>query len=240
MSPIFFNLLMETLFREFRSEPRIKLYIFADDILILLSGKDIKTTHSILQNALNKIVNWAKGHKLNFTAKKCKSMLFTRNRSLKEPQNLKIGGFEIEWVKKYKYLGIIIDKHLDWNDQLEGIQDNAIKTLFQLKKAVGVKYGPSPKVLKLIYEQIILPKLGHASFAWYTKLNSQKAEKIFRRISKIMCAYICNTYKSMNITTKEVILGLKYYLQNKALSTAARLKSCNDWTNTQGSIEKNA
>ena len=45
----------------------------------------------------------------------------------------------------------------------------------------------------------------------------------------------------MNTTTIEVILGLtpiKYYLQNKALNTVARLKCCNDWTDTQGSTEK--
>ena len=237
LSPILFNLLMEDLLKQFVNEPGLKLYIFADDIFIMQCGKDITTTRYIMQKALKKIEEWAISHKLSFTAKKCKAIIFSKNRKLKDPKKLTIKGQSIEWVKNHKYLGLTIDKHLDWNQHLEDVQNKCIKNLFELKKAIGHNYGPAPKVIKLIYEQVILPTMGHACIAWYNKLDSQKSSKIFNRISKIICSYICCTFKSMNTRTIETILGLqpiKNYIQEKALNTAARLKANGDWTDTEG------
>ena len=111
------------------------------------------------------------------------------------------------------------------------------KKFISVKKALGHNYGPAPRVIKLIYEQVILPTMGYASFVWYNKINSQKAEKIFNRVSKIICSYLCCTFKSMNTRTVEVVLGLqpiKHFVQERALNTAVRLKANGDWADTQG------
>ena len=79
--------------------------------------------------------------------------------------------------------------------------------------------------------------MGHACIVWYNKLDSQKSSKIFNRISKVICSYICCTFKSMNTRTIETILGvqpIKHYIQEKALNTAVRLKANEDWTDTDG------
>ena len=58
---------------------------------------------------------------MGLNANKCKA-IFTPGKDNLIPPTLQLDGNEIEIVSSYKYLGIEINKNLDWSIQWERIQ----------------------------------------------------------------------------------------------------------------------
>ena len=59
LSPLVWNLVMDSLLKEFQSGP-VKAVGYADDIIIMASGIDMGINVGNIQLALNKILNWGK------------------------------------------------------------------------------------------------------------------------------------------------------------------------------------
>ena len=58
-SPLVWNLVMDSLLKEFQSGP-VKTVGYADNIIVMSSGIDMKIISENIQHALNKIINWGK------------------------------------------------------------------------------------------------------------------------------------------------------------------------------------
>ena len=69
-------------------------------------------------NELTKISEWLKVNKLSLNTKKTKAMIFHMPQKQVTTPKLEIDGTSIEFVNSFNYLGITIDKHLSWQDQI--------------------------------------------------------------------------------------------------------------------------
>ena len=74
-----------------------------------------------LQSDLDNIANWCKGNKSTINIKKNKSMTFGTHNGIKNVNlpDLVLDGEIIEYVKQYKYLGIILDSTLSCKSQIQ-------------------------------------------------------------------------------------------------------------------------
>ncbi len=69
-----------------------------------------------------------------------KSCAFT-NKKLTPTFNYRINNTDLEWVTVFKYLGLLIDNKLKWNDQTNQkkppslIENSEIKSIFSLGQA---------------------------------------------------------------------------------------------------------
>ena len=94
---------------------------FADDTFILFHSKKPKTIETIVNTELKEVVKWLRLNKLSLNAAKTELIFF---RSYKHPLNydnisIKMNGLKLTPVDYIKYLGMYIDKFLDWNVHLE-------------------------------------------------------------------------------------------------------------------------
>jgi len=56
-----------------------------------------------------------------------------------------------------KYLGVILDKKLHWTDNFLDRTRKAVIALFACKKAIGRKWGFSPRIVHWLYTTIVRP-----------------------------------------------------------------------------------
>ena len=77
-----------------------------------------------------------------------------------------------------KYLGVIIDNKLNWNEHINEIVLKCKRTYFAVKKAIGKKWGLNPKQMMWIYKTIIIPKISYCSVVWAINLNKHQSAKI--------------------------------------------------------------
>ena len=93
---------------------------FADDTFILFHSKKPKTIETIVNTELKEVVKWLRLNKLSLNAAKTELIFF---RSYKHPLNydnisIKMNGLKLSPVDYIKYLGMYIDKFLNWNVHL--------------------------------------------------------------------------------------------------------------------------
>ena len=94
---------------------------FADDTFIVYNSKKPKTIETVVNTELKKVSQWLRLNKLSLNAAKTELIFFRSNR---HPLNydsisIKLNGFKLTPVDYIKYLGMYIDKFLDWNQHIQ-------------------------------------------------------------------------------------------------------------------------
>ena len=94
---------------------------FADDTFIVFNSKKPKTIETVINYELKKVTKWLRLNKLSLNAAKTEVIFFRSNRhSLDYDKiSIKMNGFKLTPVDYIKYLGMYIDKNLDWNHHIQ-------------------------------------------------------------------------------------------------------------------------
>ena len=93
---------------------------------------------------------------------------------------LEIDGTSIEFVNGFKYFGITIDKHLNWQDNINSIANKISKYIGILNKQKNV----SPKTLLLMYNFAILSSLNYGILVW--GYNTDRLFKLQKRAAGVI------------------------------------------------------
>jgi len=96
--------------------------MFADDTLIYVSGESSADLKLKLNTVFNITKHWMNINKLKMNARKIKYMIEVLKKKLRNNTILKyLDGIEIERVETMKYLGIIIDDRLQFQNHCDYI-----------------------------------------------------------------------------------------------------------------------
>ncbi len=117
LSPTLFNVLMA----DFPSpKGPTKSALFADDIAVYRSGRTSDEIEPALNNFLSKISKWADKWRLSFSVENYAAITFTLGR--KAPPMLKMRDQPTPTVSRFKFLGMLMDKKLTWNDHMNQLR----------------------------------------------------------------------------------------------------------------------
>ncbi|XP_034171030.2 uncharacterized protein LOC117600134 [Osmia lignaria lignaria] len=143
----------------------IKVYLFADDLTILYSGKNPKIIQYILQNVLNKLQNWATESGFKFSESKTKYINFSRKQ---EPLKMKLylKNTELEQLNHIKILGMIWDSKLTWYHHVTHLRNECTQRLNLLKIIAANNWGADLKILINTYRSIIRAKIDYGSIIY--------------------------------------------------------------------------
>lgn len=181
-----------------------KFVIYADDMSLFLTGKHLGNLIETGNALLNKLDAWSKANSLTINEKKTKAVLF---RAMRKPAEidveLRLGSKKIEFVRVVKSLGVLLEEHMSWNDQLEAV-------LNKLSKAVGImckfRFFLPQKIKLLLYNSLFLPCLTYSYLVWgtTTKSNIEKLLRIQKKAVRtiVNAAYDAHTepiFKSLNL-----------------------------------------
>lgn len=137
----------------------VTINLFADDTLLYISGKNIEEITNKMNGELKCIVDWLNSNKLKLNVKKTKCMLIN-NKSGFNDVDVLIDGEKIEKVNNFKYLGIMIDRKLTLNENVNFVCK-------KLAKKIGF-FGRIAKNLTFVarvnvYKSIIAPHFDFCS-----------------------------------------------------------------------------
>ena len=141
-------------------------------------------TNKILNDELAKIHNWLNVNKLSLNVAKTKAMLFHMpQKEIHHPQ-LKIAGFNIEFIDNFNFLGITINKHLNWAKHMDILSAKISKTvgiLNTLKSVLPIN------ILKIIYNSLILCHMNYGILLWGSQHNANdKLHKLQKKAVRII------------------------------------------------------
>lgn len=146
----------------------IAKFIFADDIVLLLSGKSIRIIQNKLESALEKISNWSKQTGFRFSVTKTKIVHFCRKTNCTVDPVLFLDGNEIEVVDNHKFLGMNFDRKLNWNRHIKILRNKAMGTIRILRTLSNTRWGSDRRTLLVLYKSLVLSKIDYGSFIYST------------------------------------------------------------------------
>ena len=109
--------------------------LFADDTNIFTTGKNQHELESNINDELCRISAWLKVNKLSLNIKKTHYMIFTTKKLHTCTISLNIDGHPITEVSKTKFLGVIIDNKLKWNEHITYIGHKISRGIGMIVKA---------------------------------------------------------------------------------------------------------
>ena len=236
LSPPLFNCVASEAVDLFNETPETDCYGYADDIKLMVIGKDTMDMGRQMQLAINKLMTWACYNNLKFNPDKTKAMLYTRKYKEIGKPILQIDGKNIEYVDTFKYLGINFDTKLNWTFHLEKQIKTAQAALMTTRNLVGRYWGLSPKVTKWIYTAIVRPLITYGSIIWVTALKKSSICKKFNSIQRLACKMITSAIHSTPTAGMEILLGLLPLVEHikfTATSTSVRLTRSGHWKVTE-------
>ena len=192
--------------------PGTKLRLFAEDSSLY---REIKTEDDIkiLQKDLDTLQDWETLWKMEFHPGKCQVLRIT-NKIKFLKGNYFIHNTLLQEQKSAKYLGVVIDSHLNWSDQYSAVIKKANKTLAFLRRNL---YDCPSKVKSDCYTTLIRPCLEYGCSAWdpYQKNDIKKLEQVQKRAARFITGNYCLEHGSTEANMKK--LGFKPLRERRAV-----------------------
>ena len=202
--------------------PGTNIALYADDTKIwreIITGDD----HWILQNDINKLLNWARVNKIKFHPDKSKVLTVT---NANDPENLFIYTLEskiIEYTPCEKDLGIKMVPNLTWTEHTNFLYSRANQRLGMLKR--NCNFVSNLRKRRALYLTQVRSQFEHCPIIWRpsSKTSMEKLESIQKRgfkwilqmytgfSSKIFYYHTCKQLDILPISTRFDLKDLTYF-----------------------------
>ncbi len=217
LSPRLFNLLMEVLVTLDLPEGAA-VYSYADDLVLTVSGEDALNK---IQRAIAIVNTEIATLGLKVSSEKTKAMAFTTP----DPSTrIALGGTHIEWTKKNKYLGIIIDKMLNFKDHVTYMVGRMGKLLNLMRAMTSYDAGTTAEVLRRYYVACIRSIVDYAAPA--LALADAKTLSSLDKLQNAAMRYILgapNWTKVVTMLEETELLPIEHRVQQLVSSFAIKV-----------------
>ncbi|MCU7800562.1 MAG: reverse transcriptase family protein [gamma proteobacterium symbiont of Lucinoma myriamae] len=161
--------------------------IYADDTTMHAADRNCKTVEKRLQNGANGFRTWCSSNKMYINLSKTTQMTIGTRQNLASSQSIELNIEEeiIQAVSKQKLLGIIIDKTLSWDNQIDAVCLNITRRITLLKLLSNYVDKTS---LNQYYKSYILPIFDFGCMIWgrCSFSNVNRLVKLQKRAARII------------------------------------------------------
>jgi hypothetical protein len=176
LGPVLFNLYMS----DIPIPEEASLALYADDTVILCQDSDIHEASNTLQTSIDVLIDWFYQWKFKLNTTKCETKIFSLRKHML-PHEIQIDGTFLPWNpndQAVKYLGIWLDKKLNWNFHVNKKLTQGYARLAKLYPIINRRSTLKPKCTVMIYKTIIRPLVMYASSVWGLSISRNKIKKI--------------------------------------------------------------
>ena len=146
------------------SSKLLKFHLFADDTCIHHSNANPITLEHEINKELVNVSSWLIANKLSLNVSKSNFIIFnSKKKKIDHSFNIKILNNSLEEKNSTKYLGVIIDKHLNWASHIHYTKQNISKGIGMIAKLRH--YVPLTN-LKQTYSAFIQSHTNYAILIW--------------------------------------------------------------------------
>ena len=190
-----------------------KCIIFADDTTVYYSSEDPEYLFYKLNEDLKSLTDWFKANKLSLNIGKTNYMIFQGKHYNFDNLTLQINDEEINKVTKVKFLGLIIDENLTWQEHIQYCKNKISSGLYAIN---STKHVLGKKHLKTLYFSIINSYLNYGLLLWgsaykchLNKIQVQQNKAIRIINGSQYNASLAPLYKHLNILPLDKLYKLQ-------------------------------
>ena len=142
---------------------KLRFFLFADDTNIYYESKNLIELENTVNSELKKLCLWLNLNRLALNVGKTNFVIFRANKPLYHNVTLIMNRKALLQKDHIKYLGVLMDEHLTWKNQITSVSkkiSRGIGILSKLKNFMGVE------LLKTIYYCLVYSHLSYGIEAW--------------------------------------------------------------------------
>ena len=142
-----------------------RCFLYADDIALVVSGKDVHRVQLLLQEDLNSVNTWCQENKLTVNAAKTKVLWSYSQRSIPDLEGavLTLNNEPLEIVPVFNYLGVKINRYLGMTQHMKKVIGMVQSKLPALRR---IRAGADQPTAVLVYTTMIRSTMEYCSFTY--------------------------------------------------------------------------
>jgi hypothetical protein len=180
-----------------------KVVLYADDINIVLTDKDLTRLQDRVNNTMKQLESWFLNNNMIININKTKAMLFhLKNNNVIDAPHILHKNEKITYISQLKFLGINISCPLTWSTQIKVLCANFSKVCHMIKM---LKDEANFYVLRNIYFAKFQSVMRYGIILWGGISKITKVLKVQKRALRLM------TNKSKNESCRPVFKELKIF-----------------------------
>lgn len=145
----------------------VKGRLFADDLTVSCTGKNLKLTAHLMQKTLDSLQIWSEESGFKFSRSKSEAITFGRGYKKKDI-SLRLDDKDIKQVNHIKLLGLYIDEKLTWKVHIKKLVSECQKRINLLKVISSTQWGADKQSLLLAYRALIRSKIDYKASLYDT------------------------------------------------------------------------
>ena len=106
----------------------IYFVLFADDTTVYVQNDSIDSAIEILNTELAKVALWSDSKKRTLKVNKREMIMLSRKKNLTPQNEVILRNEVVQCVNKAKFLGVIVDQHLNWKYHISMISQDISKS----------------------------------------------------------------------------------------------------------------
>jgi hypothetical protein len=196
LGPILFIIFINDVFQF--SSVNIELYLYADDTAIIFTADNNTDLQTIVDDFFVKYVNWCTMNCIVVNPLKSNFLSFNHTNVV-----VSINGHVLENPHFVKYLGILIDDKLSWNNHVKYVTKLCCQRIGVFKK---ILFHLPNDVAILYYNAFIQPCFSYCTVFWFNNVHTTK-QRLVDKIDKVIFI-LANMYK---LTSHEFVNCMHVY-----------------------------
>ena len=182
--------------------------LYADDTVIFTAASNIDQLQLTLSLDLNNVSNWLTANGLFLNLRKTEYFFIWNSAEATVVRSeshspLCMEGKEVNQVKSFKYLGVLLDECLSFNDHITYLKSKVASRLGLLSRLRGCL---TTEAANKIYLSTVLPILSYCDtcFCPLGSTNRMTLERLQRRAAKIVYGF------KPDIATETILVNLRW------------------------------
>ena len=166
-----------------------KLNLYADDTTLYNASPSYVDLMLSLRLEMTTLIEWMLANKLTLNVKKTKLMIFGSKPKLSKmpvnTMNSYISNEIVEYVHSFKYLGVILDESLNFNEHVDQVYKKSCMKLGAIKK---YRTFLSNNLTIILYKSLVVPYIDYCDIV-YMQTNQANLQKL-QLVQNMACRII--------------------------------------------------
>ncbi|GBM11529.1 Retrovirus-related Pol polyprotein from type-1 retrotransposable element R1 [Araneus ventricosus] len=207
--PFYWNLVLDTVF-QVDMPAGCYLQAFADDLILVVRGRTKGEIESAAQIALDRLIAWADGHKLQFNCTKTTLLpvTFGGRLSLADPPRVYMMGHEVQVVSSFRYLGVWWDSSLTFAVHFRKVRSRVDLLSYRISMVAERFYSRRGRLFLRLYKGALEPFVLYGHGAWGHRLRLQSIRTSLNSIQRKPLLRITKAFRTVSTVALQVLAGV--------------------------------
>jgi len=197
ISPILFAVVIDPILRLESQISGLKSQAFAGDLILWSATEEIQSAQVTVQEGLNAVSSQLSNSGLLLSTRKCVSITFMKKTAGSTIPRIRLGNGDLEEAPVIKYLGLFIQKDLNWRTHVQASAAKASKRLQTIQRLTNKLSGLDPFLMRTLTKAAIEPILYYGAPIWGGSKTARRYldcfDKIIRRCGLLITGCLRTT-----------------------------------------------